>query len=69
MTQFNLTSEQEFIMKRSSRLVGRILSMLEMMLPEGKQLEQAKKNFQTEIYDFRNDVLRNYGVSIEDVEK
>ena len=37
-----VTSEQEFIMARHSRMVGRVLDLVEASLPEGNQCDKLK---------------------------
>lgn len=54
----NISSEQEYIFARHSRMVGKVLDLLEAAFPEGTQLEKMKKLVQVPLYDFRNDVLK-----------
>jgi len=54
----NVTPVQEYIMARHSRLVGRILDLIEAAMPEGTQCEKLKKLVQVPLYDFRNEVLK-----------
>jgi len=53
-----VTPVQEYIMARHSRLVGRILDLVEAAVPEGTQCEKLKKLVQVPLYDFRNEVLK-----------
>ena len=53
-----VTPEQEFIVARHSRLVGRVLDLLEAAVPEGIQCDKLKKLVQVPLYDFRNDMLK-----------
>ena len=53
-----ITQEQEYIIARHSRLVGRILDLVEAAVPEGTQCEKLKKLVQVPLYDFRNEVLK-----------
>ena len=53
-----VTPIQEYIIARHSRLVGRILDLLEAAVPEGTQCEKLKKLVQVPLYDFRNEVLK-----------
>ena len=53
-----VTPEQEFIVARHSRLVGRVLDLLEAAVPEGTQCDKLKKLVQVPLYDFRNDMLK-----------
>ena len=52
-----ITPLQEFIVARHSRLVGRVLDLVEAAVPEGTQCEKLKKLVQVPLYDFRNVVL------------
>jgi len=54
----NVTKEQEYVVARHSRMVGKILDLVEATLPEGTQCEKFKKLIQVPLYDFRNDILR-----------
>ena len=45
-------------MARHSRMVGKVLDLVEASLPEGTQCEKFKKLVQVPLYDFRNDILR-----------
>ena len=53
-----ITPLQEFIVARNSRLVGRVLDLVEAAVPEGTQCEKLKKLVQVPLYDFRNEVLK-----------
>ena len=53
-----VTPVQEYIIARHSRLVGRILDLMEAAVPEGTQCEKLKKLVQVPLYDFRNEVLK-----------
>ena len=53
----NVSSEQEWIIARHSRMVGKVLDLVEAAMPEGKQCEKLKKLLQVPLYDFRNDML------------
>ena len=53
-----ITPLQEFIVARHSRLVGRVLDLVEAAVPEGTQCEKLKKLVQVPLYDFRNEVLK-----------
>ena len=53
-----VTPEQEYIIARHSRMVGKILDLLEASMPEGTQCEKIKKLAQIPLYDFRNEMLR-----------
>ena len=58
MSSLNVTKEQEFIVAKHSRMVGRVLDLVEAAVPEGNQCDSFKKLIQVPLYDFRNDVLR-----------
>tara|TARA_R110002020_G_scaffold159828_4_gene343997 strand:+ start:1240 stop:1458 length:219 start_codon:yes stop_codon:yes gene_type:complete len=49
---------QEYIVARHSRLVGRVLDLVEAAVPEGTQCEKLKKLVQVPLYDFRNEILK-----------
>ena len=53
-----VTPVQEYIIARHSRLVGRILDLVEAAVPEGTQCEKLKKLAQVPLYDFRNEILK-----------
>ena len=54
----NVTDEQEWLIARHSRMVGKVLDLLEASMPEGNQCEKIKKLAQIPLYDFRNDMIR-----------
>jgi len=47
----------DYIMKTHSRLVGRILTQLEAMLPPGQQLTRGKKIMREDLYEFRKKLI------------
>ena len=53
-----VTPEQEYVIARHSRMVGKILALLEASMPEGVQCEKIKKLAQVPLYDFRNEMIR-----------
>ena len=53
-----VTPIQEYIIARHSRLVGRLLDLVEAAMPEGNQCEKLKKLVQVPLYDFRNEILK-----------
>ena len=57
MADLNVTKEQEFIVARHSRMVGKILDLVEATVPEGTQCDKFKKLIQVPLYDFRNEML------------
>ena len=44
-------------MARHSRMVGKILDLVEATVPEGTQCDKFKKLIQVPLYDFRNEML------------
>jgi|TARA_R110000823_G_C15741778_1_gene480928 hypothetical protein len=58
MDDIDVTVNQEWIIARHSRMVGKVLDLVEAAMPEGKQCEKLKKLLQVPLYDFRNDILR-----------
>ena len=53
-----VSKEQEYIMQRHSRMVGKILDLVEASLPEGTQCEKLKKLLQVPMFDYRNEILQ-----------
>ena len=51
------SKEQEYIIARHSKMVGKVLDLVEAELPEGNQCEKLKKLIQVPLYDFRNEML------------
>ena len=49
---------QEYIIAKHSRMVGRVLDLVEAAMPEGTQCEKLKKLVQVPLYDFRNEMLK-----------
>ena len=58
MNLSQVTDEHEYIMAQHSRMVGRVLDLIEASLPEGTQCDKLKKLVQVPIYDFRNEMLK-----------
>ena len=54
----DITPEQQYVIERHSRMVGKILDLLEASMPEGVQCEKIKKLAQHPLYDFRNEMIR-----------
>ena len=52
-----VSQTQEYIRARHSRMVGRVLDLVEASLPEGNQCEKLKKLLQQPLYDFRNEMI------------
>jgi len=65
----NVTKEQEYVVARHSRMVGKVLDLVEASLPEGTQCEKFKKLVQVPLYDFRNDILRMQTGEIPDLDE
>ena len=53
-----ITPEQEYIIEQHSRMVGKVLDLLEASMPEGNQCEKIKKLAQVPLYDFRQTMLQ-----------
>ena len=58
MDASKVTPLQEYIIAKHSRMVGRVLDLIEAAVPEGTQCEKLKKLAQVPLYDFRNDILK-----------
>ena len=52
-----VTPTQEYIVARHSRMVGKVLDLVEASMPEGNQIEKLKKLIQVPLYYFRNELL------------
>ena len=66
--QIKITPAQEYIMARHSKMVGKVLDLIEASMPEGNQCEKMKKLIQQPLYDYRNEMLKfiSEGKKIED---
>ena len=53
-----VTPEQEYVIAKHSRMVGKVLDLIEASMPEGTQCEKFKKLVQMPLYDFRNEILK-----------
>jgi len=53
-----ITPEQEYVIARHSRMVGKILDLLEASMPEGVQCEKIKKLAQVPLYDYRHEMIQ-----------
>jgi len=53
-----VTPLQEYVIARHSRMVGKVLDLIEASMPEGTQCEKFKKLVQIPLYDFRNEILK-----------
>tara|TARA_R110000824_G_scaffold59762_2_gene160196 strand:- start:12079 stop:12288 length:210 start_codon:yes stop_codon:yes gene_type:complete len=62
-----VTPEQEYIIAKHSRMVGKVLDLIDASMPEGTQCEKFKKLVQVPLYDFRNEMLylENQGITEE----
>ena len=58
MDASKVTPLQEYIIAKHSRMVGRVLDLIEAAVPEGTQCEKLKKLAQVPLYDFRNEMLK-----------
>ena len=54
----DVTASQEYIIARHSKMVGKVLDLVEASLPEGNQCEKLKKLLQVPLYDFRNEMIQ-----------
>ena len=61
-----VTPEQEFKVSRHSRMVGKVLDLIEASMPEGTQCEKFKKLIQVPMYDFRNEVLKLVSLGLDE---
>ena len=69
MVNLQVTRDQEYIIARHSRMVGKILDLVEATIPEGNQCERFKKLIQIPLYDFRNEILRLTTGDLVDMEE
>jgi hypothetical protein len=58
MDASKVTPLQEYMIAKHSRMVGRVLDLVEAAMPEGPQCEKLKKLVQVPLYDFRNEMLK-----------
>ena len=61
-----ITPEQEYIIAKHSRMVGKILDLLEASMPEWNQCETIQKLAQIPLYDFWNEMIRLVTVGISE---
>ncbi len=64
----NANSEQLLIMERWSKLVGKVLSNIEIALPEGKQYLMLKRILNDIIYNSRNNLLVYFNMEVSNTE-
>ena len=62
-----ISKEQEYVMQRHSRMVGKILDLVEASIPEGTQCEKLKKLLQVPMYDYRNEILSLFEKGLSEV--
>jgi len=53
-----VSQTEEYIMARHSRMIGKVLDIIEACLPEGNQLDKVKRLINKPMYDFRNEMLK-----------
>ena len=53
-----ITPTQEYIIARHSKMVRKVLDLVEASLPEGNQCDKLKKLLQVPLYDFRNEMIQ-----------
>ena len=53
-----VTPTQEYIIARLSKMVVKVLDLVEASQPEGNQCDKLKKLIQVPLYDYRNDMLQ-----------
>ena len=61
-----VTPSQEFVIARHSRMVGKILDLIEASMQEGTQCEKFKKLVQVPLYDFRNEMVKLVSLGLPD---
>ena len=64
-----VTPEQEYIIAKHSRMVGKILDLLEASMPEGNQCEKIKKLAQIPLYDFIKEMIKMVTLGVSESEK
>ena len=52
-----ISPTQEYIMNMHSKMIGKVLDLVEASLPEGTQCDKFKKLVQQPLYDFRQEML------------
>jgi chemotaxis regulatin CheY-phosphate phosphatase CheZ len=63
-----ITPTQEYIIARHSKMVGKILDLVEASLPEGNQCDKLKKLLQVPLYDFRNEMIQLDTIGLPETE-
>ena len=64
-----VTEQQEYIIAKHSRMVGKVLDLIEAAIPDGPQCDSVKKLVQVPLYDFRNEMLLFLTSSSVEIEK
>ena len=64
----DVTASQEYIIARHSKMVGKVLDLVEASLPEGNQCDKLKKLLQVPLYDFRNEMIQLEANGLSDSE-
>ena len=67
--KLKISVEQEFIIEHHSRMVGKVLDLLEASMPEGTQVEKLKKLVQVPMCDFRHQMLQIQNAGVKGTEK
>ena len=62
-----VTEQQEYIIAKHSRMVGKVLDLIEAAIPDGPQCDSVKKLVQVPLYDFRNEMLHFLTSSTKEV--
>ncbi len=55
-----VTTEQKWVMDRHSKMIGRVLDIIDASYPAGVQCEKVKKLLQVPLYDFRLEVMKKF---------
>ena len=64
-----VTEQHEYIIAKHSRMVGKVLDLIEAAIPDGPQCDSVKKLVQVPLYDFRNEMLLFLTSSSVEIEK
>lgn len=60
----SITPEQEAIIKTFSRMLGRLLTLVDATFLEPGQRHNFKKLVERDVYDGRNEVLKLFGLEV-----
>lgn len=55
-----LSPEQQFIMQKWANMVGDVLGLIEIAIPEGQQLNSLRRKLQNTIYEYRHEFLQYF---------